>query len=453
MSTAAKPASKLRMEVNFIGPESAHTAEKVPFLIALGQDANGRPAKVVFHGPAAQRARDDLLKDIENSDFATRRPAIELTGHWGYAKEPRRKGGEVVTDAAGKPVHDRQFETREFAVLLHGPTLELFRAQRAAARHVKAIAKLNAEMDAAEKAGDLAGALSKAKEAQAILMPYMEAMAGRAAKAAAPADEYKAAVAAATEGAVNEPLSTAPEAPAPETPRPIPSAEDIAPVVKTAPAPKAAATAPAVAEPMAAEPVVEAAPQVVQPADAAPPAAAKPATPAPRIPGMPRPGMPRSPFNRAAPRPVAEIRAEATKPVAETAAEKPAAAPVAEPKAEAPAEAVSAVHSEPATTTVEPATAVAESGVVDPEAAAEARFAKAGKDFVDSDKAPTPALENTTDAVPPPPPTERPVPQPPSEGARPAPPPPPSVRPVPQPPSEGARPAPPRRMGFPMRPR
>ena len=51
MPSASKDATKLRMEISFIGPESALSAPSKPanFLLVLGS------AKVVFHGPAAKR--------------------------------------------------------------------------------------------------------------------------------------------------------------------------------------------------------------------------------------------------------------------------------------------------------------------------------------------------------------------------------------------------------------
>jgi hypothetical protein len=53
-------------------------------------------------------------------------------------------------------------------------------------------------------------------------------MAKRGSTAAPAQDEYQAAVAAATEGAVNEPISQAAPAPEPETARPIPDTEETA---------------------------------------------------------------------------------------------------------------------------------------------------------------------------------------------------------------------------------
>jgi hypothetical protein len=64
MPSASKDATKLRMEISFIGPESALSAPSKPanFLFVLGHDVNGRSAKVVFHGPAAKRLRRMRMK-------------------------------------------------------------------------------------------------------------------------------------------------------------------------------------------------------------------------------------------------------------------------------------------------------------------------------------------------------------------------------------------------------
>lgn len=381
MMTAAekKDAVRLRMEISYVGPESALSDLSKPanFLFVLGHDTNGRSSKAIFSGPLAKRLRDDLAKTIEGSDLKTRRPAIEVAGEWGFAKEPRKKDGEIVKDAAGKPVHERQFTAKEPARLMVGPVLELFRAQRAASHNMKAVAKLQADMEAAEKAGDLATALAKSKAAHAIVLPYLEQMTKRGGSTAAPAtsEEYQATVAAATEGATNEPLSESPSAPEPEAARPIPDTDETAPAIKpAAPAPRADASAPQ------------------------------------------RPGIPRT-FAR--PRPVAQI-------VAEKAALAAAAAP------EATADTIGQVDSSAAQ--IESTEAPIQPQI-DPEAAAEARFAKAGMDFVDAD-ATTSAPELSAEPKPEPAPET-------------PPPPPPTERPVPQPPSEAPRPAPPRRMGFP----
>lgn len=381
MTAAKKDAVRLRMEISFIGPESALSdpSKPVNFLFVLGHDTNGRSSKAVFYGPHAQRLRASLLQAIEGSDLKTRRPAIEAVGEWGFAKEPRKKNGEIVKDASGKPVHDRQFEAKAPATMLAGPPLELFRTQRAAMRALKAAGALGSEADTAEKAGNLATALAKAKEANAGLISFLSTLAKRGVTTAAPTDEYQAVVAAATEGTTNESLSEAAPASEPDAARPIPGAEEVAPAVSS-PAKPSAGTA------------------------------------------MARPRL----GSLARVRPTTQVAA------AETVSDDQAKQSVSEQPpvvdtAQAP---------------VQP--------TVDPEAEAQARFAKAGKDFVDAE-AGAPALVAEASGNPPPPPTERPVPQPPSEAP---PPPPPSERPAPQPPSEAPRPAPPRRMGFPsMRPR
>jgi hypothetical protein len=407
MTAAKKDSVRLRMEISYIGPEGALSDLSKPasFLFVLGHDTNGRSSKAIFHGALAKRLRDDMVKALDGSDLKTRRPAIEVVGEWGFAKEPRKKGGEIVNDAFGKPVHERQFEAKAAATLLSGPPLEVFRSQRAAMRHLKTSAALGAEVDAAEKAGDLATALAKAKEASAGLISFLEALAKRGGTTAAPGDEYQAAVAAATEGATNESLSEAAPALEPEVARPIPDTAETAPVVKPASEPAAAPHA-----------------------ETSPGSGETEASPRPK-PAVPRMGA----FAR--PRPVAQIAA-ATE-AARTEQVKPASVATAGPEA---TDAQLALV-DTAQATVQPQ--------IDPEAAALTRFAKAGKEFVDAE-ATAPALvadavAETADKEPPPPPTERPVPQPPSE----APPPPPVERPVPQPPSEGQRPAPPRRMGFP----
>lgn len=360
MTAAKKDAVRLRMEISFIGPDGvlSDPAKPINFLYLLGHDTNGRSSKAVFHGAQAQWLRGNLLKAIEGSDLKTRRQAIEVSGEWGFAKEPRKKDGEVVKDASGKPVHDRQFEAQGPVIMLSGPQLELFRTQRAAMRNIKAANALVAASDAAEKAGDLAGALTKAKEANAGLTSFLATLAKRGVTTAAPADEYQAAVDAATEGTTNEPLSEAAAASEPDAARPIPGAEEAAPAVSV-PAKSGAGAA------------------------------------------MPRPRL----GSLARPRSVSQSQVETVND--EQVKQADSGAPVVD-TVQAP---------------VQP--------TIDPEAAARVRFAKVGKDFVDAEDG-APALVSEASASP----------QPPSE------------RPVPQLPSESPRPAQTRRLGFPgMRPR
>lgn len=206
------PATRLVLEIERIHPEGAlkPADDKQPgnFLVAFGRDANGRPAKAFFTGSRAHKLQADMLAHLDGSDdLKGRRLTIDVTGEWKTDRDPRKRGGEVVKDAAtGKPIYDRHFETNNTASFLEGPLLELFRIRRAAKVHGYQADKLVQE--------------GKKDEAFALLRGFADEL-GRLHRAApsSKTEEMRSVVAAATEGTTNEPIGNeeAPDVASPST--------------------------------------------------------------------------------------------------------------------------------------------------------------------------------------------------------------------------------------------
>jgi hypothetical protein len=193
-------ATRLVLEIERIHPESALQAgdgKPINFIAVFGRDASGRAGKAFFNNARAQKLHADILSHMDGSaDLKARRLTIDVTGEWKTDREPRKRGGEVVKDDAGKPIHDRHFETNQTATFVEGPLLELFRIRREAKRRAY-------DADKLVQAG-------KTDEALALMRDFVNLL-GRIQRTPKTGNEMTSVVAAATEGTANEPLG-APEA-------------------------------------------------------------------------------------------------------------------------------------------------------------------------------------------------------------------------------------------------
>jgi hypothetical protein len=199
--------SRLVLEIERIHPESAlqpADGKPINFIVVFGRDASGRSGKAFFNNARAQKLHSDILGHMDGSeDLKARRLTIDVTGEWKADREPRKRGGEVVNDPSGKPIYDRHFETNQPATFVEGPLLELFRIRREAKRRAY-------DADKLVQAG-------KTDEALALMRDFVDLL-GRIQRTPKKSDEMTSVVAAATEGAANEPIG-APETAAAESAR------------------------------------------------------------------------------------------------------------------------------------------------------------------------------------------------------------------------------------------